>query len=319
MSINCTCIAVMGDRNIKGNKTSKTPAYIINGKSDSMCCTGNWNKIEGYLLQDKATLTTEWFEPKKLREVLKRGAINIDNIKLAHNNKLVFTDIEDSAYKNATKLQNEGYRVTKRLIKDLRAVYCCTSPDNSTMVVILPDYLNSSFDGEISEDTMISNYGILDWIVVEFPGTVKVVGGRNLTCANWLFSYWNVGTLDLRGLDTSHTISMMNTFCNTKCGKILFGGKCTLNNLVKGKRMFMSAAIEQIDMSDIVFKNYVELTSMFQATKSNKVILPKFLNTFNIDEITKNKCWFFNINRIKDLVTDNDDIKRVWVSNTRKW
>lgn len=139
------------------------------------------------------------------------------------------------------------------------AAYIGRASDDNYILYIPDDvkYLN-----------MPGGFGIFTNKLIDYTGSIKVYGGKNLKSTYGMFTYCNFKEIDLSEFETDNVESMANMFQNNGGGirvKIIFGNMKT-HNVTDMSHMFENVVVsdEGLDINNFDTSNVTNMESMFQ-------------------------------------------------------
>lgn len=174
------------------------------------------NHIYGYRLKDSQGNTKD-VGTDQLKNAIKNGQINILNLTLTSDNRLVDTTpnksksvSQQSQISEEQKIQNlilksKALGITKEI--PTACGHHCTliSKSETQHIIYIPD------DVEILNGIKYTNLAFTEHIR-DLQGTIKVIGGHNIQDATDMFASCQAQILDLSSFDTRKVTNMMSMF-----------------------------------------------------------------------------------------------------------
>ena len=175
------------------------------------------NHIIGYTIigNDKKPIPVK---SEKLKEVIGSGQIEVTNLTLTSDNRLINKrPVTSSKQINTTenlinRLKSLGYIINIFDTKCNHKCYIASSSDNARHIFIIPDdveYIHNPYYTDLHDDKLLK-------YMSHIGGTLKVIGGKSLISAQSLFAGCKVQYLDLSSFDTSNVTDMSYMFYDCK-------------------------------------------------------------------------------------------------------
>ena len=265
------------------------------------------NHIIGYRIVDK-NKNEVLVKAEKLKEVIRAGKLDIVNLTLTSDNRLIDKK-PDTVSKPTTTPSSKQSISAEAVLAKARATGCnittfdtdcghkcyiVSSPDNTKHFLLIPDnveYLyNLSDRGAYNTNRGVHNTKLSKYMS-NIEGTLKVVGGKGLTSTVGMFYNCAAQSIDLRSLDTSNVTDMQG--------------------------MFNKCEVQSIDLSSFDTSNVTDMGQMFYKCEAKSIDLRSF-NTSNVKDMERmfNKCTAqsldlssFNTSKITDMWSMFSDCK----------
>ena len=239
------------------------------------------NHIIGYKLIDKSN-NEVLVKAEKLKEVIKAGQLDIINLTLTSDNRLVdkkpttpskpiSTPSKSSAPPKSSaeailaKVRVLGYHITAFNTACGHKCYIASLSGNTEHIFIIPDDVEYIYKPnvalEYSYEAKLYNY------ITNIEGALKVVGGKNLVLAVRLFTNCKMRSLDLSSFNTSNVTDMRGMFENCKAQSIDLSSFNT-SNVTNMHRMFKFCEAQSINLRSFNISNVTDTSDMFYECKA---------------------------------------------------
>ena len=236
------------------------------------------NQIIGYRLQDSNGYTKD-VTSDQLKQAIKNHQITIINLTLTSDNRLIDTTTPQSQQKQQPKISEE--QKIKDMILKAKTLglpvkeiptYCkhkCyrLSQSPTQHLVYIPDdvtRLNIN-----SENLFFTDY------IKQLQGTLKVVGGKNLTDAAGIFYGCKAQSLDLSNFDTSKVKTMHEMFRECQAQSLDLSTFNT-SNVTDMEFMFGECQAHSIDLSNFNTSKVTDMCGMFFDCQAQSLDLSSF-------------------------------------------
>lgn len=250
------------------------------------------NHIIGYKLIDK-NKNEVLVKSAKLKEAIRLGQLDIINLTLTSDNRLV--DKKPTAPSKPTtthsklsveavlaKARATGYNITSFDTDCGHKCYMASSPDDSNHILIIPDDVQYIYGTD--RGPYIDNYSMLKKI----EGNLKVIGGRGLISTYKMFTLCAVQSLDLTSLHTSKVTSMQRMFYKCKVQSIDLSSLDT-SKVTTMEGMFFECEAKYIDLSSFDTSQVTAMNCMFYDCKAQSLDL----TSFNTSEVINMEYMFY--------------------------
>ena len=236
------------------------------------------NRIYGYRLQDSQGNTKD-VTPDQLKTAIQNQQINIINLTLTSDNRLIATTPTQQPQTQAPQISEEQKiinLITKaKTLGTLKEIptYCkhkCyliyQSPTQH--LIYIPD------------DVTKLNY--TDWYRLDFTkhiehlrGALKVVGGKNLKDASNMFKHCQAQSIDLSNFNTSNVTDMRFMFHNCQAQSLDLSSFDT-SNVEDMEEMFGGCQTKSLDISNFNTSNVRNMEHMFHYCQAESLDLRNF-------------------------------------------
>lgn len=246
-------------------------------------------KIKAYqLIDNKGRIGS--LNAGSLKEAIKIGEIDVDNLKLTSDGRLIDT-YRNNSKSSSNELKNIIGRAkilcweVKRLESSGGQVILIQNKHK--YILYIPDDVEelNSIEGE----ELISQIDKLE-------GEIKVLGGRGLNNVHGMFEYTKFSEFDLSKFEAHGIYDMSSMFKYSKAESLNLSGLDT-SRVVNVTKMFSSMYIKELDLSGFDMSRVINAQNMF--TNSNIIKLK--LNELNLYTVKSMKQAFFNTTIIEDL------------------
>ena len=257
------------------------------------------NHIIGYRLIDK-NKNEVLVKAEKLKEVIRAGKLEVINLTLTSDNRLV--DKKPTAPSKPTTTPSSKQSISaEAVLAKARATGCnittfdtdcghkcyiVSSPDNTKHFLLIPDnveYLyNLSDRGTYNTNRGVHNTKLSKYMS-NIEGTLKVVGGKGLTSTVGMFYNCAAQSIDLRSLDTSNVTDMQGMFNKCEVQSIDLSSFDT-SKVTNMKEMFDKCKAHSLDLSSFDTSQVTAMNSMFYECKAQSINLSSF-NTSKVKDM----------------------------------
>lgn len=233
---------------------------------------GKGNKIVGYRLQDKQGITCD-MSSEELKRAIKIGAIEVVNLTLTSDNRLVSTK---EKMQGLQSVHNECI-ITREFIKYLSSKY----PNRALSF--------KKVDNETKELMVLRAAKDLKQDIISGKNHTVIANNRDIVClanyfrivdASMLFAETTFRQIDLRNVDTSKVTNM--------------------------SEMFKWCTAERLNISTMDTSNVINMYGMFYASKVKELDL----SGFNTDKVKSMKD-MFSLCTTEIKVADNKSGKKI--------
>ena len=225
------------------------------------------NIIKKYKLQDTNGNVRE-VEPAELKRAIRDGKIQITNLKLTSDNRLIDTHQTDTKISNTEVLINKlkliGYKNAVQIYTEFGTVCYLMSKGNDDYAVIIPDDI---------QKVVKSCTG---WEAIKnLKGKLKIVGGSGLTDISYMFYGCRADLIDLSSLNTSNVTAMASTFEGCRAQTLILTSFKT-QNVQDMSYMFKMCDVQELDLSSFDTRNLTEMSYMFDCCDAKHINLSSF-------------------------------------------
>lgn len=229
------------------------------------------NNIIGYRLQDSNGSTRD-VTPQQLKAVMKQCKLEISNLALTSDNRLIDKPINQEQDKQQVRnLTNIKNKILKMMmlgcVHNLKTtcghtIYLANIP-NRESIMYIPDDVTEAFD-------------LATAAYHDFSGSkLKVYGGNNLKSAKYLFAGNDFKEIDLSNFGTGNITDMSCMF--RYCKTILLNlSNFNTSNVTNMADMFVGVKAEEINLSHFDTSNVANMYQMFAGCKTTSLDLSSF-------------------------------------------
>ena len=267
------------------------------------------NNIIGYKLIDKNKNEVA-VKAERLKEVIKSGQLEVINLTLTSDNRLIDKQSVTSLKSTTTpskpttthsklstkavidKAKGKGYSITAFDTDCGHKCYLASSPDNTEHILIIPDDVRFIYDKNIRhgfDDIFGCSCDIAERIA-DIRGKLKVIGGKGLTSTTYMFCRCEVQSLDLSSFDTSNITDMSRMFfeCGVPSLDLRYFDTSRVTNM---RSMFDNVdgrSPKSINLSSFNTSKVTDMESMFRSCKAQSLDL----SSFDTSKVTNMKNMF---------------------------
>ena len=255
------------------------------------------NHIIGYRLIDK-NKNAIVVKSNRLKEVIRSGQLDIINLTLTSDNRLVdkkpdtvskptTTPSKPSAEAVLAKARATGFNITTFDTDCGHKCYMASSQDNTRHLFIIPDDVKYLY--ECNDRTAFT--GVFDKDIykhmIELNGTLKVIGGKGFNSTYQMFCGCNAQYLDLTSFDTSNVTDMSQMFyyCGAQSLDLTSFDTSKVTNM---GGMFSSCYAQSIDLTSFDTSSVTNMSWMFWGCKAQSLDL----SSFNTSKVRDMKAMF---------------------------
>lgn len=258
---------------------------------------GKGNKIVGYRLQDKQGITCD-MSSEELKRAIKIGAIEVVNLTLTSDNRLVSTK---EKMQGSQSVCSECI-ITREFIKNLSSKY----PNRALSF--------KKVDNETKELMVLRAAKDLKQDIISGKNHTVIANNRDIVClanyfrivdASMLFAGTTFRKIDLRNVDTSKVTNMSEMFRSCQVKELNLSNFDT-SNVSNMSYMFSECEAHSLNLSGFDTHNVENMYSMFLHCKAKELNLSSF-DTSNVRDMS----WMFVGYRGKDLDLRSFDMNRV--------
>lgn len=238
------------------------------------------NRIKSYKLLNIKGETTE-IDAEYLKQEIAAERLYVVNLTLTSDNRLV--DKQLNYVPNARKLAAK-----ESAIKIIQKSKLLGREPMRISAVKSPCYLVSQTPERhilyVPDATIGFKFGIIE-ILEELRGSIKVIGGSNLTTTQLLFFECSFDLIDLSDFDTHNVMSMESMFQKCSAQKINFTDFDT-SSVVLMNNMFAFCDTTDLDLTSFDTRNVKDMKDMFTLCHTKSINLSHF-NTNNVTNMSK--------------------------------
>ena len=230
---------------------------------------GSDSIVKSYRLQDIHGYCRN-LTPTELKEQIKKGNIEVINLKLTSDNKIINKRYDVQTYDSDVQISNRikiakesAFRLMQKAMLLNRVIEIPTICGHQCYLI---NQLQERYILYIPDDVIQLNHSDImpefTAYIENIKGHIKVVGGTNLENANSMFYYCKAKYLDLSDFDTRKVTCMRNMF--SECRTNYLDLSCLdTRNVVDMSEMFDTCRSKVIDFSAANTKNVENMSQMF--------------------------------------------------------
>lgn len=279
---------------------------------------GNNNKIIGYKLQDEKG-NEKVFEPKFIKEQIQAGCLEITNLALTSDNRLIaktpevsITDTQPTSQNALSKEQADTDSIQNYVMKAMalgrevkeiptscgHTCYLISQAPEKYVLCIPNDVTALNHPKSLAGEPFTKE-------IRDIEGHIKVVGGTHLKDTHSMFEECKVRSLDLSSFDTRYVEDMKAMFCECKAQSINFSNFNT-SSVKNMCGMFHMCEVKSLDLSSFDTRKVEVMCNMFQACDAQSIDL----HSFNTSAVTNMGCMFMTC-EAQSLDLSNFDTRNV--------
>ena len=244
------------------------------------------NQIIGYRLQDRNGNTLD-VKSEYLKQAIKNKQINILNLTLTSDNKLIDKEYKSQKVQKVQKTQKNNLKniIAKISVLGTPFTSFCghtyyVIENSDTTIVYIPDdvkYLIEPGDvvGSIPDFNNIN------------CKTLKVIGGSGLASTHNMFWFCKAQSIDLSSFDTSKVTKMGGMFMECEAQSLDLSSFDTSKVTSMGS-MFRECQAKSIELSSFDTSNVTDMWSMFDSCQAQSLDL----SSFDTSNVTYMQCMF---------------------------
>lgn len=242
------------------------------------------NKIIGYRLKDEQGSIKD-FTAKAVKEHIKAKRIDVNNLTLSSNNRLVSKEPTKQIEKqlDITKILNRAILLD---LKITEIPTCCEhtcyliSKTYDDHILYIPD------DVEIPNIRNTLNFTAF---LKKLKGTLKVVGGQSLRSMESMFEETEFDVIDLSQLNTSKVTDMSDVFYACKATKLIID-KLDTSQVRDMTGMFKLSCVIELDLYNFNTSKVENMREMFESCQASKINISK-LDTSQVRDMDAMFKW----------------------------
>jgi len=230
------------------------------------------NRIIGYTLLDqsgnKLTIKSD-----ALKNAIRNNKIEVINLVLTSDDRLIDNKEKSDSDKIRTILNRAislGMNIKQFKTGCKHDCYMISKDDKH--MLIIPDDVTKFYAGDINKHMQ------------NLTGSLKVIGGKNLIDASYMFSWCAIQSLDLSSFDTSKVINMRSMFAGCEAQSINLSSFDT-SNVTDMSFMFNDCRAQSLDLSSFDTRNVTDMSWMFTNCRAQSINLSSF-DTSNVTDMS---------------------------------
>ena len=216
----------------------------------------------GYKIKDLRGKEYE-IKTESLKQVIHQGKIHVIGLEIDKHDNLI--SIEEK-YRNLV-LRLKLFGITNNEIPTYCGHKCYIFSNNKTHTIYIPPDVTAL--NKYLSNLVFTNY------LCNLQGTIRIVGGRGLKDANYMFWFCTAKNIDLYNFDASNIKSMEGMFKSCKTKDINMGDLDT-SNVTNMKDMFTNCEIKDLNLSGFNTRNVINMERMFYHCGAENIDLSSF-------------------------------------------
>ena len=280
----------------------------------------NKNNIVGYKFIDQANKEVV-IESQLVKELIKSGEIQVINLKLTSDNRLIRVDLNDKnsicnekldaehriskfIHRAMTLGENERIKVGRNRVGD---EFYLISFNSNNHVLYIPKYIETLIYKNLRGPGYINS---MDDICNRLTGKIVVIGGSGLRETSRMFyKYDNIEEIDLKYFDTSNVKDMWWMFSGCNNLKNIEFGKFNTSNVTHMYGMFSGcSSLINLDLSSFDTSNVTIMRDMFYGCSR---LVGLNLSSFKTGSLTSMNSMFSGCYSLESLDLSNFDTSNV--------
>lgn len=239
-------------------------------------CTQIYRKdnglIKGYRLIGKDSTIID-VNSETLKRDIKNGRVEVLNLKLTSNNRLITCKKQDDCIK-----LDDSIRISKPNIRKVNCNKSLSFKSNVRDLKItlakakLAGYKIDGLDEHLYSISDYKNLIIISDRQIKICNTVTISGRPD---SQGTFEYTEFNAIDLRGVDLSELKSMDGMFYSCKAKNIQFG-KFDSSNITNMRWAFANIDVNELDLSCLNTSKVEDMRGMFDSSRINKLNISNF-------------------------------------------
>lgn len=275
---------------------------MYKGGTDMIICTciqkhyDKNNKIIGYTIKDNEGKVLNIYADA-LKEHIRNNVVNVTNLTLTSDNRLVDKGIQDTTEQQIITAENVlqkaamlGSRVMEvfSVKPDFEFGYCKWDKDKSDTFFIIEKAHNNYIIAIPKDMKTPFSLGTLrdkNHKEVILRGNVTVVGGESLTSLERVFQNTHFNKVDISKMDCSNIENMVCTFQLADIGELDMRNS-TIKNVTNMSSLFASATINKLKFDGIDTSKVRYMGSLFYNCKLSENLDLSILNTKSVSHMS---------------------------------
>ena len=236
------------------------------------------DQIIGYKIQDKNGNTLD-VKSEYLKQAIRNNQINVLNLTLTSDNKLIDKEYKSQKVQKVQKVQNNNLKNIIAKISVLgtpftsfcgHTYYILEKSD--TTIIVIPNDVKKLY-------LPTSEYNVL-----------KLIGGSGLRATKHMFVHCEAQSIDLSNFDTSNVTNMQSMFYECKADSINLSSFDT-SKVTNMSDMFCECKTQFLDLSSFDTSKVKSMYQMFAHCKAQSLNLSSF-DTSNVTNMERmfNSC-----------------------------
>ena len=261
----------------------------------------NNKKIIGYVLKDSSGKEYK-IDSADLKALIKSGKITVTNLRLTNNDRLIKVSTQCNSERLSMwdtlvhRLKVTGDTNKLEVCYDIDGVeYYIIHMNQTDHILYIPDNVVNTV--KISNNTIIKN--LISDHTKYIDGSLKVIGGRGLNSAAYMFYDSGIWSVDLSGFSFSNIkdIQSMVAMCN-KLRYINIRGADTSKVRYMNSLFYCCTSLRQIDLSGIDTSNVEKMDGMFQDCVGLSNLDLRSFDTSMVEDMNGMFCGCMSLSRV---------------------
>jgi len=276
------------------------------------------NRVIGYTLLDqsgnKLTIKSD-----ALKNAIRNNKVEVINLALTSDNRLIDNKEKSDPDKIRTILNRAtSLGMNVKQFKTGCKHECYILSKDGKHILIIPDDVTKFYDVGIHE------------YMQNLTGSLKVIGGKNLIDASYMFAGCKVQSLDLRSFDTRNVTDMSSMFDMCEVRSINLSSLDT-RNVTDMSFMFNKCKVQSLDLRSFDTSKVIDMQQMFKECEAHSINLSSFdtrsvaamggmfgwckaqsldLSSFDTSNVTDMRAMFYNC-KVQSLDLSSFDTSKV--------
>ena len=232
------------------------------------------NQIYAYRLQDFQGNTRDVYSDQ-LKQAIRNNKINIVNLTLTSDNRLVSTTPTQS---KTSKISNEQLQsmLTKAKLLGLHTEEIPTACDHKCYLISMSEAQHIVYiPDDVTELNDTSLAAVFTDNIKNLKGSLKVAGGKNLKNTIFMFDDCQAQSIDLSSFDTSKVTNMHGMFYECQAKHIDLSNFDT-SKVTNMEGMFKECQAQSLDLSSFDTSKVTDMSYMFSDCQAKSLDLSSF-------------------------------------------
>jgi len=251
------------------------------------------NKIIGYTLLDQSGNKLS-IKSDDLKNAIRNNEIEVLNLTLTSNNRLIASK-EKSDPDKIRAILNRAISLGMN-IKQFKTGCghdCYILSKDDKHMLIIPDDVTKFYEDDINKHMR------------NLTGSLRVIGGKNLIDASYMFTDCKAQFINLSSFDTSKVANMNSMFFNCEAQSINLSSFDT-SNVTDMSWLFANCNAQSINLSSFDTRNVTNMNSMFANCKVHSINL----SSFDTSKVTGMSAMFANC-KVQSINLSSFDTRNV--------
>lgn len=278
------------------------------------------NTIYAYRIQDFQGNTRDVYSDQ-LKQAIRNNEINIVNLRLTSDNRLVSTTLTQQTQKSTStkyktsKISNKQIQsiIDKAKLLGIHTEELPTACNHKCYLISMSDTQHIVYiPDDVTKLNQTALAAVFTFSIKYLQGSLKVVGGKNIKDASFMFYKCQAQSIDLSSFDTSSVLDMHNMFYNCEAKSIDLR-KLNTSNVIDMQHMFEWCKAQSLDLSSFDTSKVTNMKRMFYNCQAKLIDISSFdtskvinmdrmfcdcqaksldLSSFNTSKVTNMNCMF---------------------------